>query len=145
MTGFTSVRKLDEMKMMSRGNPDKIAVYTLAKKKYDSLVASHFTEDEPLPNVPNEAYVEQLKVAAETGDEAAKMRYEIAKDRREGFEHRHNGAHENTNQIIISLRTKLAAGEAMTKADVQAAERAARHASSAENIALYSLVKRSAE
>ncbi|MCM3786883.1 hypothetical protein M3221_00365 [Domibacillus indicus] len=145
MAEFTSVKKLDEMKMMSRGNPEKIAAYSTARKQYNETVAAYFTDDEPLPNLPSADYVEGLKAKAEEGDEADKMRYELARDRRESTEYRHNGAHEQTHQTVNRLRQKLIAGEKMTSADVKAMERAAKHQSSAENIALYAQVKRVAE
>lgn len=145
MTEFTSIRKLDEMKMMSRGNPEKIATYSMAQKQYNATVATYFTADEPLPNLPSADYVEQLKAKAEEGDEDDKVRYELARDRRDSAEHRHNGAHEQTHQTVNRLREKLTAGEAVTASDVKAMEKAARHQSSADNIALYAMVKRAAE
>jgi rRNA maturation endonuclease Nob1 len=142
---WLGIAKLEEMKMMSRGNPAKIAEYVREKTVYDSLVKTYFNEDNPFVDSPSEEYVNELKEKADSGDEADKIRYAIIKDRYDYYEYKRRDEHLDNVKTRQELRRKLDEGAEFTKSDLLLAEKLARKFPSPDNLVLYATVKRLAD
>jgi hypothetical protein len=138
-----SAAELKKMKLLSRGNPKKIAEYTLKEKQYKEMVSAFFDDETPFASHPSESYVESLRrKAEETGDEADKARYAIMKDRFDMNEYEHKQAHFDYVKTRSTLIQKVSAGEKLTKSDLHDAELLARQSPGPENMVLYSKIKR---
>lgn len=139
---FKAMANLSEMKLMSGGNPQKMAEYAIKKHEYEQLKASHFSEEFPFVNTFSEGHLEELKTFAEDNpdDEAAQVRYALQKER---FAVQESGktAHIDRRNVRSELRNKLAAGEPLTKDDLVAAEKLARLYSTPDNLVMYSQIK----
>lgn len=139
--------KLVEMKKLSGGHPQKIAAYTAAKREYDDTIATMFTDDAPFKyaDSPTESYVHEAEAhAAKTGDADDLARAAILRDR---FNY-HEGlktAHLEYRTTAASIRAKLQSGNKLTAADVQEAYKFAKLNPSADNLTLYSRIKREHE
>lgn len=137
---FTELRKL---KLLSRGNPKKIAEYTLKERQYNEMIRTFFDDETPFLDMPSESHVESLRrKAEETGDEMDIARYTIMKDRFDTREYEHKQAHFDYIKTRSTLIQKVSAGEKLTKSDLQDVELLARQSPSTENIVLYSKIKR---
>jgi hypothetical protein len=134
---------LDELKMMARGNPAKLADFVSKRNELDQLKADHFNEEHPFVNGFNESYLEELKQFAQDHpeNESAQIRYSLQKER---FAVQENSktAHIDRRVALSELRQKLAVGE-VTKADLLTAEKIARANGTPENLAIYSQIKNS--
>lgn len=139
---FKQLANLDEMKMMARGNPQKIAAYAAKKHELEGLKAAHFNEEHPFVNGFRESHLEELKqfAADNPDDESAQIRYNLQRERF-AVQESQKTAHIDGRVAQMELRHKIREGEPLTKADLQIAEKLARRVSSAENIAMYSQVK----
>ncbi|EJL31784.1 hypothetical protein [Brevibacillus sp. BC25] len=147
MTLAISARKLEEMKLQSRGNPKKMAEYKVAKHEYDQMCQRLF-DGETYPNVGSPAadYVQRLEEEALSGESDSVLRYEIIKERREMVDYSASGQEMRDIRLTShDLRGKLANGEKLTAADVRAANTLSRKNSSIDNMVLYSTVKRTFE
>jgi hypothetical protein len=142
---FTGIAKLEEMKMMSRGNPAKIAKYVQEKAVYDSLVKTYFNEDNPFVDAPSEDYVNKLKEKADSGDEADKIRYAIIKDRYDYYEYKRRDEHFDNVKTRQELRRKIDEGATLTRSDLLLAEKLVRKFPSPDNLVMYSKIKRMVE
>lgn len=137
--------KLEDMKLMARGNPQKIAEYMVRKREYDVMVDRYFTEQDSGFNfveLPSEEYVIKAEAhAAETGDEADNMRATILRDRTKYHESQKD-VHKDWRRTYTELTVKLANGDVITQKDLDDVERLTRQNSSVDNLALYARVKR---
>lgn len=139
---FKKLANLDELKMMARGNPQKIAEYKVKQSEFEQLTAAHFNDEHPFSNSFDEHHLEKLREVAEQNpeDESAQVRYALQKERLTVQESRKT-AHIDHRVARSELRSKLAAGEKFTKVDLEMAAKLARQISSPENIAMYSQIK----
>lgn len=142
----TSFAKLEEMKVMAQGHPERMAKYNVAKRQYDDVVAEFFNEEDGVSfySAPRESYVLELEERAKHGTERDKARAIIIRDRYDS--HRA----EKTRHIEIrttqqELLASLDSGEKLTQADVDSAYRLAKLNPSADNRVLYARVKREFE
>jgi hypothetical protein len=143
---FISVAKLEEMKLTSRGNPSKIAEYKRENEKYNKLKELYFNDEIPFVDTPDESYVKQLEQkAVETNDEADKIRYAMMKDRYDYHKYKSQSEQKNNLQMKHELQRKLVEGEKLTKIDLMTAEKLARKNPTAENLVIYSKIKREIE
>lgn len=142
----TSWAKLEEMKVLAQGHPERIAKYSMAKRQYDDTVAEFFNEEDGVRfiSLPDEHDVEAFEERAKHGTERDKARAIIIRDRYE--------AHQTEKTRHIEIRTtqqdllsRLSSGEKLTQADVNAAYRLARLNPSDDNRVLYARVKREFE
>ncbi|MBE0335579.1 hypothetical protein [Paenibacillus sp. 23TSA30-6] len=140
-----TARKLEDMKLMARGNPQKIAEYVVRKREYDDTVDRYFKEQYSgfnFVDLPSEEYVIKAEArAAETGDDADAMRAAILRDRIKYHESQKD-VHKDWRRIREELTTKLANGDTITKRDIESVEHLTRQNSSVDNLALYTRVKR---
>ncbi|WHY93757.1 hypothetical protein QNK12_09970 [Neobacillus cucumis] len=139
---FKKMANLDEIKMMARGNPQKIAEYKMKLAELEELKVAHFNDDYPFVNGFNESHLEELRKFAEGNpdDESAQIRYELQKERFATQENRKT-AHIDLRIARSELQSKLAAGERLSKSDLVMAEKLARQNTSPENMAMYSQIK----
>ncbi|MFL1674816.1 hypothetical protein [Paenibacillus dendritiformis] len=142
----TSWAKLEEMKVMAQGHPERIAKYSMAKRQYDETVAEFFNEEDGVSfiSTPSLRHVEEFEERAKSGTERDKVRAIIIRDRYEALEG------EKTKHIELrttqqELLSRIDGGEKLTQADVNAAYRLARLNPSDDNRVLYSRVKREFE
>ncbi|PAK55418.1 hypothetical protein [Paenibacillus sp. 7541] len=143
----TSFAKLEEMKTMAAGHPEKIAAYTMAERRYKETVAELFHEDSGVKFLehPPESYVAELEAKAEeSGDPADKARAVILRDRLD-YHAAKKTAHIDWRISRERLRNILVNDEKVTGADVQEAYRLARHNPSAQMMSLYTQIKRKYE
>lgn len=142
----TSWAKLEEMKVLAQGHPERIAKYSTAKRQYDDTVAEFFNEEDGVPfiSTPSLRHVEEIEERAKHGTERDEVRAIIIRDRYE--------AHQTEKTRHIEIRTtqqdllsRLSSGEKLTQADVNAAYRLARLNPSDDNRVLYARVKREFE
>ncbi|MGG3622850.1 hypothetical protein ABES25_04715 [Bacillus gobiensis] len=142
MTEFTGAAKLEELKLMSGGNPEKIAKYVAEKHAYDSLVTTYFSDEFPFAERPNEQYVVELgQKAEETGDDDDKIRYAIMKDRYEHNESKRVNGREDNLRSSMLLRQRLSSGATLTNTDLRLSERLTRANPTVENMVIYSTVR----
>lgn len=139
---FKKLANLDEMKMMSRGNPGKLADYVILRSELDQVKSSHFNEEYPFVNSFDEGHLESLKQFAEENpeDESAQVRYALQKERFAVNEGKKT-AHIDHRVAKSELRNKLVSGEKMTPSDLKTAEKIARQVATAENLSVYSQIK----
>jgi hypothetical protein len=133
---------LDELKMMARGNPQKIAEYKVKQSEFEQLKAAHFNDEHPFTNGFDEHHLEKLREFAEQNpeDESAQVRYALQKERFTVQETRKT-AHIDIRIARSDLRNKLVSGEKFTKGDLELAEKLARQNSTPDNISMYSQIK----
>lgn len=139
--------KLREMEKLSKGNPQKIAQYSTAKREYDETIAAMFPEDSPIRFVesPAEHFVTDAEARAkETGDADDIARAAILRDRFEAYADE-STAHIDLRTTATSLRAKLQNGDELSPRDVKDAWRLAKLNASIANVALYSQVKSAQE
>lgn len=139
----TTLAKLNDMELMSRGNPQKITAYKVKQKEYDDMVASLFTPESPIKfsHTPSDSIVSHAEqLAAESGEPDDLARAVILRDRFEFYE-ADNMKHLDWKETRSRLKAKLASGERLSQRDVLTAEKLARANSSLDNLALYSKVK----
>jgi hypothetical protein len=58
---FSPYAKLDDIKLMAGGRPDKMAHYAVKKKEFEDLKAVHFNDDHPFVDSFDESHLETLK------------------------------------------------------------------------------------
>ncbi|GIP21062.1 hypothetical protein [Paenibacillus sp. J22TS3] len=139
----TNYSQLVEMKAMSWGNPERIAAYTLAQRRYDDTVAHYFDEESGVKFManPSQSYVEGLEAkAAETGNDDDKARAIIARDQFEHYE-KDRVKHIAWQVSRQNLRRLLVEGGKVTRKDVDEAHRIAKLNATMENLAVYSQIK----
>ncbi|MFK4340798.1 MULTISPECIES: hypothetical protein [Paenibacillus] len=146
MEGLTvTAGKLEDMKLMARGNPQKIAEYMVRKREYDDTVDRYFKEQDNgfnFVDLPSEEYVTKAEArAAETGDEADAMRAAILRDRAQ-YSASQKDVHKDWRRTYTDLTAKLANGDTITQRDLEDAEHLARQNSSLDNLVLYRKIKR---
>ncbi|WP_459965383.1 hypothetical protein [Paenibacillus sp. JCM 10914] len=132
------------MKVMSTGNPEKIAAYTMAERRYKDTIAELFHEDAGVEfhEHPSESYVTDLETkAAESGDPTDKARAAILRDRLDYYD-AEKTKHFDWRISRERFRKLLVEGGKVTGADVQEAYRLAKHTPSVELMSLYSQLKR---
>lgn len=139
--------KLQEMKKMSYGDPQRIAAYTMAQRRYDETIAQYFNEETGVKfyTHPTESYVEQLeKKAAKTGNYDDKARAVIARDK---FEHIEKESVKPVDWRISkqNLRELLVEGGEVTRKDVDEAYRVAKLSGTTESQVVYAQLKRKYE
>jgi hypothetical protein len=143
---WLGIAKLEEMEMMSRGNPEKMAKYKREKDVYDTMVKTYFNDEVRFKEHPSEEYVIKLEQrAAETGDEADIIRAAMMRDRYEYYEYKRRGEHFDNVKTRHELRKKLDEGSKLTKSDLLLAEKLARKFPSPDNLVMYSKIKRIVE
>ncbi|GMN97971.1 hypothetical protein [Parageobacillus thermoglucosidasius] len=143
---WLGIAKLEEMEMMARGNPEKIAKYKREKDVYDTMVKTYFNDEVPFLDYPSESYVKQLEQkAAETGDEADIIRAAMMRDRFEYNEYKRRQEHFDNVKTRQELRRKLNEGATLTRSDLLLAEKLARKFPSPDNLVMYSKIKRIVE
>lgn len=142
----TSFAKLEEMKVMAQGHPERIAKYNVAKRQYDDVVAEFFNEEDGVQFIshPNERDVEAFEERAKHGTERDKARAAVIRDRYDSHQAEKN-RHIDIRTTQRELLSILNSGENLTKADVDSAYRLARTNPSADNRVLYARVKREFE
>lgn len=141
-----SIGKLNEMKRLATGNPQKIAEYTRAQRQYDDAVAEYFNEEDGVKfySSPRESYVLELEARAANGTDRDKARAVILRDRYEAIE-LEKTAHIDKRVAKHNLMQRLESGEKLTQRDLNEAHRLAKLNSTTENIVLYTRVKRELE
>jgi hypothetical protein len=143
---WLGIAKLEELEMMSRGNPEKIAKYKREKDVYDTMIKTYFNDETPFLEHPSEDYVNKLEQkAAETGDEADIIRAAMMRDRFEYNEYKRRAEHFDNVKTRQELRRKLDEGAKLTKSDLLLAEKLARKFPSPDNLVMYSKIKRIVE
>lgn len=142
----TSFAKLEEMKVMAQGHPERIAKYNVAKRQYDDVVAEFFNEEDGVQfkSQPNERDVEAFEERAKHGTERDKARAVIIRDRYDSHRAEKN-RHVDIRMSQRDLLSRLTGGEKLTQDDVNAAYRLARLNPSEDNRVLYARVKREFE
>lgn len=139
--------KLEEMRQLSRGNPQKMAEYAQAKHSYDEVARSLFNKESGVEfvNHPNESYVTELeRIAEASNDLDDKARAELMRDRYESNEDAKT-FHGDLRVTANKLRTKLDSGQPLTRRDVSEAWKLAKLQASPDNVVLYSAIKREHE
>ncbi|MFK4166637.1 hypothetical protein ACI2LM_10260 [Paenibacillus lautus] len=132
---------------LATGNPMEIAKAAQLKRDYEGNIAAFFGEESGVSfvPVPTAEDVERFNAkAAETGDADDHARASIISDRFAHFEGE-KIAHLVNRATGEQLRTKLRSGEKITASDVRAAHEFAKLNSTADNISLYSQLKRKQE
>ncbi|GIO93538.1 hypothetical protein [Paenibacillus lactis] len=132
---------------LATGNPMKIAKAALMKREYDESVAAFFNDESGVSfvPVPTAEDVERFNAkAAETGDADDHARAALIADRFAHYEGE-KVAHLVNRATGEQLRTKLHSAEKMTDADVRAAQEYGKLNPTADNISLYSQIKRKYE
>jgi hypothetical protein len=143
---WLGIAKLEEMEMMARGNPEKIAKYKREKDVYNTMVKTYFNDEIPFLEHPSEDYVNKLeRKAAETGDEADIIRAAMMRDRFEYNEYKRRAEHFDNVKTRQELRRKLDEGATLTRSDLLLAEKLARKFPSPDNLVMYSKIKRMVE
>lgn len=139
----TTLAKLKDMELMSRGNQQKISAFKIKQKEYEDTIAELFNEDSPVEflHTPSDsAVIRAEQLAADSGDPSDLARAVILRDRFEFYE-AEKVKHIDWKETRSQLKAKLASGERLSQRDVLAAERLARANSSVDNLALYSQVR----
>jgi hypothetical protein len=139
-----TLKKIKELEYEARrtGHPEKRAKFSNAKREYETLKSVLFDEEFPYAESPSESFVEQLREAAESGEEVAIFRYQMMKERREMVERGIRG--DDVKELRASeeeLRRLLESGEAITAAHLESASRVAIDNGSIDNRVLYSTIK----
>jgi hypothetical protein len=143
---WLGIAKLEEMEMMSRGNPEKMAKYQREKEVYETMVKTYFNDEVRFIEHPSEEYVIKLEQkAAETGDEADIIRAAMMRDRYEYNEYKRRAEHFDNVKTRQELRRKLDEGTTLTRSDLLLAEKLARKFPSPDNLVMYSKIKRIVE
>lgn len=142
---FTSLSKLQEMKLMARGNPRKIAEYNRKLSEYNDFIKQFFDDEHKFIESPNEFYVKELEKKAESGDENDIMRYKILKDRFDYYQYTKRQGYFDERESRSKLQAKLRNGDELTKEDLTAAEKLARTYPGPDALVLYSRIKREVE
>jgi len=142
-----TLAKLEEMKKLAPGHPQKLAEYTLAQRKYDDMIAEFFTEEDGVKYIrsPHEWYVRELEERAKTGTDRDTARAVILRDSYTYHANRSEGAYLDQRVTKQELIAKLSGGEKLTQKDVDTAYRHAKLYHSEENRVLYARVKREFE
>lgn len=140
---FKKLANLDEVKMMARGNPEKIAKYVRDRDAYKEVLKTHFNEDFPFVQGFDQHHLSDLKKFAEENpdDESAQVRYNLQKERF-AVQESNKTKHIDLRVGIQQLRQKISAGEKLVKSDLLAAEKLVRQSSTPDNLAMYSTIKR---
>ncbi len=141
-----SARQLEKMKLEARGNPQKIAEYSMAKQRYEDMIKQYFNDETPFVSLPADWYLQQLEEKAKSGNPDDVMRYLILKERRDMHEYEASGQDaRDIRQAKHELQTKLMSGEKLTQRDLRIARELALKISSVDNLVLYSKVKQAIE
>jgi len=140
---YSTFAKLEDLKIMSRGNPNKIAEYTTKAKQFEELKEKHFNDDFPFAERFDELHLNKLKKYAEDNpdDESAQVRYAIQKERFAAQE-KQKTAHIDLRIKRNELMQKLRNNSELTKTDLLHAEQLAKKNPSYENLSLYSRIKK---
>lgn len=139
-----TLKRIKELEYEARrtGHTEKRAAWSEAKREYERLKTALFDEETPYADSPADDYVERLRIAAESGEEVAVMRYEMMRERREKIDRgiRWDDARE-LRAMTEELRRVLESGEKVMKKHVEAASRVAMDFGSTDNRVLYSAMK----
>lgn len=142
----TSIGKLNEMKRLASGDPQKIAEYTRAQRQYDDTVAEYFNKEDGVKfyGAPSESYVLELEERAVNGSDRDKARAVIIRDCYEATE-ADKTFHNDIRIVKQYLVQRLENGEEITQSDLSTAHSVANLDSTVENRVLYTHVKREFE
>ncbi|WP_019241353.1 MULTISPECIES: hypothetical protein [Bacillus] len=145
MINYKQLANLNEMKMMARGNPQKLAEYTMKERHLELIKDEHFSEEHPFIDGFLESHLQQLKDFAEANpdDESAQVRYNLQKERfavREAEKTRHI----DTRIMKSEINQKMQEGN-ITTSDLKKAEYLARTYGSLQDLARYAQIKRQLE
>ena len=144
----TTAAKLAEMKTMCTGDPQKIAEFRRAERRYEETVGEFFSSEDggvPFIKFPSAEHVGRLEAtAAQTGDSADKARAVIMRDRLDHLE-ADKVKYVDWNVVKTKLTRAINNGEAISPSQVEEARRLAKHNASTENIALFSRLRKAVE
>ncbi|MEH7401584.1 hypothetical protein V7148_11395 [Gottfriedia acidiceleris] len=127
---------------MARGNPSKIADYTVLKAELSQVVETHFNEEHPYVNSFDANYLDSLRTFAEENpdDKSAQIRYSLQKERYD-IQEKQKTSHIDKRILQSELRHKISAGLPMNRSDLLLAEKLAKLNPSTDNLVLYSSIK----
>lgn len=141
-----SYSKLMDMEVLSKGDPRKIAEYTVAKKRYEDMVTEFFNEEDGVlfKSNPSLEYVLELEQRAVNGTDRDKARAIIIRDRYEANEKK-KVQHIDFRTARNKLEEKLRVGSEITEQDIDEMYRITRHFPTPDSMVLYSKIKRAFE